>query len=72
MCSPIARASKRLIHAALSYPIMGRLRTDPGEKHEPRVTISSSAENKHFHFVACQSVITGALPTAESNQRLLT
>ena len=41
---PPARASKRLIHAAFSYPIMGRLRADPGEKHEPRVTISSLAE----------------------------
>ncbi len=46
--SPATRASKRLIHAAFSYPIMGRLRADPGEKHETRVAISSPAEIPAF------------------------
>jgi hypothetical protein len=51
---------------------MGRLCADPGEKHEPRVAISSSAENQNLQFVAYQSVTTGALATAESSVRLLT
>lgn len=49
--SPVARASKRLIHTAFSYPIMGRLRADPGEKHEPRVAVSSSEEIQYLYFV---------------------
>lgn len=52
--SPATRASKRLIHTAFSYPIMGRLRADPGEKHEPRVAISSPAEKQYLYFVAYQ------------------
>ena len=67
-----ARASKRLIHAAFSYPIMGRPRADPGEKHEPRVAISSSAEIHRLHFVAYQSVTTDAPAAAMSDLRLLT
>jgi hypothetical protein len=52
---------------------MGRLCADPGEKHEPRVTISSPAEIPAFlRFVAYQSVTTGALAAAESGVRLLT
>ena len=51
---------------------MGRLRADPGEKHEPRVAISSSAENQHLYFVAYQSFTTGAPATAESGLRPLT
>ena len=70
--SPAARASKRLIHAAFSYPIMGRPRADPGEKHEPRVAISSLAENEHLQFAAYRSVTTGALAAAETGLRLLT
>ena len=70
--SQAARASKRLIHAAFSYPIMGRLRADPGEKHEPRVAASSSATIQHLPFVAYQSFTTGALAAAESDLRLLT
>jgi hypothetical protein len=61
-----------LILAAFSYPIMGRLRADPGEKHEPRVAISRSAENQHSHFVVYQSNTTGALAAAENDLRLLT
>lgn len=70
--SPAARASKRLIHAAFSYPIMGRLRADPGEKHEPCVAISSSAKNQNLQFVVYKSVITGALEATETGLRLLT
>jgi len=70
--SAAARASKRLIHAAFSYPIMGRPRADPGEKHEPRVAISSSAENQRLQIDAYQSVTTGAFATPESAVRLLT
>jgi hypothetical protein len=51
---------------------MGRLRADPGEKHEPRVAISSPAEKQYLYFVAYQSVTTGALAAAESSMRLLT
>ena len=69
---PLAiRASKRLIHAAFSYPIMGRLRADPGEKHEPRVAISSSAEKQYLYPVAYHSS-DGALGAAESSLCLLT
>lgn len=51
---------------------MGLLRADPGEKHEPRVATSSSAETQYLHFVACLSVTTGAFATAESGVCLLT
>jgi len=61
-----------MIHAALSYPIIGRLRADPGEKHEPRVATSSSAETQYLHFVACPSLTTGAFATAGSGVCLLT
>jgi hypothetical protein len=44
---------------------MGRLCADPGEKHEPRVAISSSAE-KHLRAVAYQPVAAGALATAQN------
>ena len=54
------------------FPIKGRLRVDPGERHEPRVAISSSAENQHSHFVVYQSDTTGALAAAENDLRLLT
>jgi hypothetical protein len=61
-----------LIHAAFSYPIMGRPRADPGEKHESRVAISRSAKNQYLHFVACPSDTTGSFVKAESGVCLLT
>jgi hypothetical protein len=51
---------------------MGRLRADPGEKHEPRVAISSSASTQDLYFVACHSVTTGAFAAPENDVRLLT
>jgi hypothetical protein len=53
-------------------PHLGRLRADPGKKHEPRVAISRSAKNHYPHLVACPSVKTGSFVTAESGVRLLT
>lgn len=70
--SSAARASKRLIRAAFSYPIMGRLRADPGEKHEPRVAISNLAENQYINFAAYQLFTTGAPAAADTGLCLLT
>jgi hypothetical protein len=50
---------------------MGRLRADPGEKHEPRVAISSLAEHQHPYVVAYQA-ITGAPAAVKNGRRLLT
>lgn len=51
---------------------MGRLRADPGEKHEPRAAISSLAEKTVFVFRRLPIPQTGALAAAESGLRLLT
>ena len=51
---------------------MGRLRADPGEKHEPRVAISSLAERTVFVFRRLPIPQTRALAAAESGLRLLT
>lgn len=51
---------------------MGRLRADPGEKHEPRVAISSSAETQQLDAVAYRSITTGAPATVTNGLRLLT
>ncbi|MES3049357.1 hypothetical protein C8J42_1322, partial [Sphingomonas sp. PP-CE-1A-559] len=61
-----------MIHTAFSYPIMGRLRADPGEKHEPRVAISSPVEKQYLYFRRLPIPQTGALAAAESGLRLLT
>ena len=51
---------------------MGRLRADPGEKHEPRVAISSPVEKQYLYFRRLPIPQTGALAAAESGLRLLT